>query len=246
VASAEAQVSRQQLRLIEARNQRDLASARLARLAGEDVARPIEAAEALGAVPAPVAALAPLVDEALASRDERRALALRLDAAGEQGVAAALALRPTVAVAAGIDLARPNPRLFPRAARWEESWDASITLTWPLWDGGRRDAGVERAARLAEGARARLAEFDSLLALEIQGHRLALDSGRAAVGAADDAIVAAAEARRVLAERYAAGVALQVEVLDAEVALIEAELERTQALAVVRLAEAELERARGR
>jgi outer membrane protein TolC len=50
----------------------------------------------------------------------------------------------------------------------------------------------------------------------------------------------------VLAERYRAGVATSAEVLDAEVAALEAELERTRALANVRLAEAALERAVGR
>jgi outer membrane protein TolC len=246
VALARAQASRQALRSVEARAGRDLASAGLARLVGEDLARPIEAAEPLGATAAPAAPLAPLVEEALTARDERRALELRLDAAVAERAAAALTLRPTVAVVAGVDLARPNPRLFPRADRWEDSWDAGVNLTWPLWDGGRRDADVERASQRAEAVRARLAEFDSLVALEIQGHRLAIDTGRAAVAAAEDITEAITEARRVVGERYAAGVALQVEVLDADVALVEAELERTQALAALRLAEAELERARGR
>ncbi len=61
-----------------------------------------------------------------------------------------------------------------------------------------------------------------------------------------DAVRAAAEARRVVAERYQAGVATQTEVLDADVALLQAELDRTRALAGVRLAEARLARALGR
>lgn len=155
-------------------------------------------------------------------------------------------MRPTVAIAGGVDVARPNPRIFPRAARWDESWDASVNVSWPLWDGGRRAADVARAVQRAEAARARLAESDSLVALEIRSHLLALDSGRAAAAAAEDVIVAAAEARRVVTERYTAGVAVQVEVIDAEFALLQAELDRTRALAGVRLSEAELERARGR
>ncbi|MCY4121978.1 MAG: TolC family protein, partial [Acidobacteria bacterium] len=142
--------------------------------------------------------------------------------------------------------ARPNPRIFPRADRWEESWDASLHVSWPLWDGGRRAADVERAAHRADAARRQLAEFDSLVALEIREHLLALDSGRAAVAAASDAIAAASEAQRVVTARYEAGVAIQAEVLDAELALLQAELDRTRALTDIRLAEAELERARGR
>lgn len=246
VASAEAQVSRQRMLLIEARNQRDLAGARLARLVGADIEQPVEAAATLVAPGAPPSPLAQLVDQARDGRAERRAIEFRIDAADERVVAASRSLRPTVVVAGGVDLARPNPRIFPRADRWEESWDASLNVNWPLWDGGRRAADVERAAHRADAAREQLAEFDSLVALEIREHLLALDSGRAAVAAASDAIAAAGEAHRVVTARYEAGVAIQAEVLDAELALLQAELDRTRALAGIRLSEAELERARGR
>jgi outer membrane protein TolC len=130
--------------------------------------------------------------------------------------------------------------------RWEESWDAGVTVNWSLWDGGRSAADVAQASHLAEAGRQRLQEFDSLLALEVRQRTLDIDSGRAAVAAADEGVRAATEAHRVVTERYRAGVITQTEVLDAEVALLQAELDRTRALAGVRLAEARLERAVGR
>ena len=246
VASADAQVSRQRMLLIEAGNQRALAAARLARLVGADLERRMAADASLEEPGVPPSSLTLLMDEARNARGERRAIRFRIDAADEQRVAAALSMRPTVAIAGGIDMARPNPRIFPRADRWDDSWDASVNVNWPLWDGGRHAADVERATLRTQAERERLAEFDSLVALEIRSHLLTLDSGRAAAAAAADAIAAAIEARRVVTERYAAGVAIQTEVLDAELALLQAELDRTRALAGVRLAEAELERARGR
>jgi outer membrane protein TolC len=54
------------------------------------------------------------------------------------------------------------------------------------------------------------------------------------------------EARRVVGDRFTAGVATSTEVLDAQTDLIQAELSLTRALANVRLAEARLERAIGR
>ena len=75
---------------------------------------------------------------------------------------------------------------------------------------------------------------------------LELDSSREAVSAADEEIRAAAEAERVVGERYRAGVATTTDVLDAQVARLQAELDRTRAVANVRLAEARLERAVGR
>jgi outer membrane protein TolC len=57
---------------------------------------------------------------------------------------------------------------------------------------------------------------------------------------------AAAEARRVVGERYTVGVITQTEVIDADLALLQAELDRTRAMAGVRLAESQLARALGR
>jgi outer membrane protein TolC len=246
VASAEAQVSRQQMLLIEARNQRNVSSAQLARLVGVDLLQRIDADAKFDDIGAPPGELAVLVDAALATRGERRAIEFRIDAAEEQRIAVSLSMRPRVAVAAGVDLARPNPRIFPRTDHWEDSWDAGVNVTWPLWDGGRRAAGVERATQRTRATRERLAEFDSLVALEIRSHLLSLDSGRAVAAAAADVVAAADEARRMVTERYAAGVSIQVEVLDAEQALLQAELDRMRALVGIQVSEAELERALGR
>jgi outer membrane protein TolC len=104
---------------------------------------------------------------------------------------------------------------------------------------------VAQAGSVVTAARQRLQEFDSAVALEVRQRQLEIDSGRAAIAAAGDAVRAAGEARRVVAERYQAGVATQTEVLDADFALVQAELDRTRAQAGVRLAEARLARALG-
>jgi outer membrane protein TolC len=246
IASAEAQESRARMLLIEARNQRDVSSADLARLVGADLDQPIEPASSLEADAAAEAQLASLLADARASRAERVALERRIDAAEQQRSAAASGRFPTIAVAAGVDYARPNPRIFPRADAWDDSWDVGINLSWAFWDAGRTSADVAQASSLAEAARRRLAEFDSVLAVEVRQRLLEIASGRAAVAAAADAVRAATEARRVVNERYQAGVATQTEVLDADLLLLQAELDRTRAQANVRLAEARLGRAVGR
>jgi outer membrane protein TolC len=245
IASADAQVSRARMLLIEARNQRDVAAADLTRLTWADPGQSIEPVARLDAAPAPPP-VETLVDEGRAARSERRALERRIEGLDLQRAAAAAGRRPTVTVAAGFDYARPNPRIFPRAERWDDSWDAGVQVSWSLWDGGRTAAEVDQAARLGTAARERLAEFDSVLALEVRQRALEIESGRAAAAAAEDGVRAATEARRVVTERYRAGVITQTDVLEAEVALLQAELDRTRALAAIRLAEARLARAVGR
>jgi outer membrane protein TolC len=151
-----------------------------------------------------------------------------------------------VAVTAGYDYARPNPMIFPRTDAWNHTWGLGVSVNWSAWDAGRTAAQAAEAASLATAVRERLAEFDSLLALEIRQRTLDLDSARAQVAAADTGVRSAAEARRVVQERFAAGVTTTTELLDAQVALLQAELDRTRALAATRLASARLDRALGR
>lgn len=246
VASAEALESRQRMLLIETRNQGEQSSAELARLIGEDVLQRIEPAADLtieGIVTSPFEGL---VADARLTRGERQAIEHRIAAAGEQVVAAESGRRPAIAITGGFEYARPNPNIFPRTDRWDESWHAGFGATWSLWDGGRSKAEAAQARTLVDAARQRLAEFDSVVALDLRQRLLDIDSGRAALAAADDAVKAAAEARRVVAERYQAGVAIQTEILDADVGLLQAELDRTRAIAGVRLAEARLTRALGK
>jgi outer membrane protein TolC len=246
VASAEAQESRQRMLLIETRNQADQSSAELARLIGEDVLQPIAPAAELALGPMEGLSVQDLAAAARSARDERRALLQRIDAAEQLVAAAEGSSRPAIAITGGVDYARPNPHIFPRADRWDSSWDAGVSATWALWDGGRADAEAAQARTVVDAARQRLAEFDSVVALEVRQRLLDIDSGRAALAASDDAVRAATEARRVIAERYRAGVAIQTDVLDADVVLLQAELDRTRAIATVRFAEARLARAVGK
>ena len=246
VASAEAQQARQLMLLVEARNQRDVAMAELARLAGFDPSQAIEPVAELERQGAVTPSFEALTRDGLTARPERKALELRVTAADLQRAAAAAGTRPVIALGGGYDYARPNLRIFPRADRWDDSWDAGVSVTWSLWDGGRVAADVAQAVGAATAVRERLREFDSVLAVEVRQRALEIASGAAAVAAADEAVRAATEARRVVGERYRAGVIAQGDVLDAELMLLQSQLDRTRALASVRLAEARLDRAVGR
>jgi outer membrane protein len=246
VATAEAQAARQRMLLVEAQNLRDVAIEDLARLVGATPGQAVEPQASLEDAAPAVAARDVLAAEARQQRAERRMLEQRIAVAGANRTAAAAARKPQIAVAGGVDYARPNPRIFPRADVWDEFWDAGISVSVPLWDGGRAAADVAQATHQGEAARQRLLEFDRGLSVEVTQRSLEIASGQAAVAAADEAIRAAAEARRVVGERFRAGVIAQSEVLDADLVLVQVQLDRTRALAGVRLAEARLDRAIGR
>jgi OMF family outer membrane factor len=245
VLTAQAQEARQRMLSIQSRVAREMAEADLARLVGLDPGARLTPAATLEP-PALDARVEALVAEARQQRPERQALGARVAAAELRLRAAGAGRRPTVAVAGGVDYARPNPRIFPRLADWRESWDAGVNVSWPIFDGGKAKSEAAEAEAAVRVVQARLAEFDSIVALEIRQRASELESSRAALEAADVAVQASTEARRVVGERFAAGVAVSTDVVDAQVAILQAQLDRTQAIASARLAEARLNRALGR
>jgi outer membrane protein TolC len=239
--SAQAHRSRQRLLAIEAGAQRRKAEADLRRLIGGPEQPIVPAVPPAGSpIDMPTLEGAPLV------RPEREALAYRLEAAQDREAAAAAGGKPQLVVVSGYDFARPNPRIFPRVERWEPSWDASVNVSWTLWDGGRRSAERAEVAAASRAVEARLSEFDRQATFELQSRTLEAESARAGLDTSAEGLRAAQEARRVLDERYRAGVATSTEVVDAEIAVLQAELDRTRALAALRVAEAGLVRAAGK
>ena len=179
------------------------------------------------------------------SRAERGAFTARQSAFRSAAEAAMAASHPQVAALAAVEPARPNNRFVPRQNAWHTSWDLGVTVSWSLWDGGRAKADRAVAEAQARAFDHRLAEFDGRVSVDVQQRLQEVESGNAAIAAAGEAVAASAEAHRVLRERYTAGVATSTDVLEAQVALLEAELERTRLLASLRVSEARLRRAVG-
>ena len=248
--SAQAQRARQNVQLIQARSAAAFAELDLAHLVGGAAGQPIVVATAVEQAPPGAADLASqpvetLIARAKAGRTERASLVSQQTSLRAIGDLAAAGSRPQVAGIAAVEPARPNSRFVPRTDAWQTSWDLGVNVNWPLWDGGRARADRAAAVAQSDAVSHRLDEFDTQVALEIRQRVLDLESNRAALQAAGEYVAAATEARRVAGERFTAGVATSTDVLDAQVALLEAELERIQIAASLRLGEARLLRSVG-
>ena len=256
VLTFEAQRSSEELQLIEATNLFESSLIELRRLIGVDPTTPIEMSDRLD-TPSGVtgpgtvtskndAETAMLVSEALKQRPELRALAFRFEGAQARQDAVATGRKPTVALGGGYDFAKPNPKIFPREDIWQPSWDISVNMSWTFFDSGRTKAEVAEASAAVRALDARQQELGAVVSADVRQRLLDLRSSQAAVRASEAGVRAAAEARRVLADRLAVGVATTTDVLVAQEQLLDAELARTRALASVRLSEARLQRALGR
>jgi outer membrane protein len=204
-----------------------------------------QSADECPVAPVPLPALDSLVTTALESRPERAALAARIAAAKarvryEQG-----ARWPQVAAAAGYDYANPNRRITPVREEWTETWDASVNLSFPLFDSGRISAAIARAQAQVEALCQQMADLDRQIRLEVTSRVIEWRTAQTAVTVSQRAVESARENERVTRDRYREGLVSSSDLLDAEVRSLRAALDRTDAQARLCLARANLDRAAG-
>jgi len=253
VLTIEAQQAHQRMLSIEAETIFETTTAEFKRLVGLDQGAPVDLVPSgsVGIAVGPPDPLDPAIlangaVEARANRPERKSLAFRIVAAEERVASASAGSLPVLTAAGGYDVSRPNLKIFPIQDKWTPSWDIGVNVRWSLFDGGRVRAETAEAAANRRVAEARLRDFDAGVEVEVRQRTAELTSAVAAIDAAGVGVKAAAEARRVIAERFSAGVATNMDVLDAQTALLQAELDLTRARASAQLANARLQRALGR
>jgi len=245
VQSAEAQRARQRVRLLQAQNDEALAELVLARLIGVPAGTTIRTATPVDqplpkAIELETLNADELIARATGQRADHAGLAAQSEGLRQSAKATIANLNPYAIGLAAVEPGRPNARFVPPIDAWHTSWTIDLKLVWPFYDGGRAKAQAAAFTAQAHGVDAQRDDLDSAIGLEIRQRLLDLRFGRAQIDASCEGVAAAAEARRVVGERFAAGVALSSEVLDAQVALLEAQLERSRLYAALRLTEAQL------
>ena len=245
VLAVQVERDRAELSKLQAQNASQVVHANLARLLDVADTR-IEPAEPLEREAAFREELPALVATALAARPERAALVSRLTAAEARIRAERAARLPQLLASAGYDYANPNRKILPPEAVWNDTWDVSVNLSLNVFDAGKTSANVARATARTNALRFQLEDLDRRIRLQVTQRYVELRTADAAADLADRNLEAARENRRVAAERYREGVIASAELLDAEVALLRAGLDRIETLAEARLAVASLARAVGR
>jgi len=180
---------------------------------------------------------------ALENRPELRAA----DAQGRiaaDGLAVAKAGRlPTVALTATYDFAGDKLKLENDA--WEKTYNGYLVMSLPIFDGFRTKSQIARSRsgiRQAEIARAGLEDG---IELEVRSSMLGLEAAAEALRSQEKNVEVAGEGLKIANDRYLQGLATNLDVMDAQLALTRARNYRLQALHDLNLATASLKRAMG-
>lgn len=227
--------------LLQAQTQRATAAYALGRLVGRD--GPVQGRAPDDGAPRPLALTHQQILDLLADESPTiRAAESSMLAAGAGVAAARTQYLPTLRASSGYDWFNQDPTL----ANGGTSWSLRLSLSYPIFDGFRREESMERVRvqervaemRLADARRGVRADAERLLGqLQLAADRIEL---------AEAAVTVAEEDLRVQQERYDLGAAIILDLLASQTNLAEAQRNLVSARFDYRLARAELEALAGR
>lgn len=254
---------------IQARNDRDLAHLELKRLLNLPVEQPLALTTAIDPQAAQTFVASYMDTTATGERPALRAAELTARSRRLAITAARAELMPTVTFffQTGFQAFPPPGFGFPatrgslnaascpvgsqagRACQnggWFEDRNMGIQFSWPVFDGLRAKSALELAR-----AQTRIAELElrierERVAVEVARARAELQRARAVFDARRETATEANEAFRLASLRFSRGLSTQLEVSDAQLALLTAESSEARATIDLFLATAELARALGR
>jgi outer membrane protein len=126
------------------------------------------------------------------------------------------------------------------------NWDAGVSLTWNIFQGGLTSAQSREASANLEAARAQADVLRQQVRVDLEQARLAVRAARGSLAAATTALENAREQLRLAERRYETGVGNAVELGDSQLAVANAAAQRVQADFNLSTSRAQLLRALGR
>ena len=129
---------------------------------------------------------------------------------------------------------------------WTQSWNAGLNLNIPLFDGNFTAARVRQAEADLESARLATRRLEDSTASELKQLILSLAEAKERIEAQKDAVSQADEYHKIAQVGFKSGTMTNLEVIDADLSLMNARIGYLQALFDREVIEAGIERLRGK
>ena len=240
------QLSNARLGQIDAANDMQVAEMSLNLALGRPVNTPVEiASQPRGIVDTAVGTSAGLLASALTRRPDIAAMQTRIDASRAGVTAANAGWWPQLSLAANYYYSNPNQRFLPAMKQWNDSWDVGVQLQWDVWNWGTTKAQAEQAEAGLEANQAVFDQMKQNVALEVERTSLAAARAAQKVEVAKLGVAQAEENSRIMGDKFRSGLATSSELLDANVALLQARTNLTGSLAEQEITAVRLQKALG-
>ncbi|HEX6135456.1 MAG TPA: TolC family protein [Longimicrobiales bacterium] len=247
---AEVEVENLRPQLVQARNARELAALNLKRLVNLPIDAPLALTTTLTtadpALPPPAEVQLPPLAEAEPRLQQRAAVQAaeeQIAIRREQVQIARGAFLPSVNLQANLARQAFPSGFFP--SDWQDDWTVGFVVQWPLFQGLRRGAEMDAAQAQQRQAELQADQLREAVRLEYERALGELEQARAQIAAASRNVVQATRVYELTELRYQEGLATQLDVSDARLALQQARMNEANAYHDFYLALARAERALG-
>lgn len=187
-----------------------------------------------------------LLTEALQSREEIKSLEYKIKA-GEKNIDAAQAgWFPSIFLFGDYYYSRPNQRIMPLEDTFEDTWAVGVGLNWNIFDWGETSAKTTQAEQQLIQAETTYQIIKENIELEVYKDYLTALSEFEKVNVSKKSVEQAEENYRITKDKYNQQLATSTDLIDAEVALLNAKTNLTNALVDLELAKTKLEKSVGR
>ena len=242
----EVQIHQAELKLIEAKNGKDLARANFNKEIGlkldEEIVLKAESEQLLEKS----YNLSDIVKEAIQNRNEIKSVNQNIRA-GEEAVNIVSAdWFPQINLFGNFYYNRPNQRIMPLEDKFNESWDVGVAMQWQIWDWGGTSSKLKQAEEQLNQAETSLQILKENIQMEVYSKYLNLKKEIEKVKAAQKGVKSAEENLRVTKNKYESQLATSSDLIDAEVYLLQAKTDLETAKADQNLAHSELMKSLGR
>jgi outer membrane protein len=186
-----------------------------------------------------------LLSYAVTNRPEVRSLEARVKANQAAVSAAQGNWWPQIYLSGNYYYSRPNARYLPTRDEFLDSWDIGVVLQFDLWNWGSTGYKVDEAEANSRQANMLFNQMKDNVRLDVTRNELLMRRSREKLDVARLGITQAEENFRTTNDKYKTGLATSSDLLDADVALLQAHIALTGAQVELELTRAQLMRALG-
>ena len=233
------------VRQIDAKNNVQLSKYALNNTLGLPLTTEIELVSTIEVKEREWAAVDQLVKNAFEKRPDMLAMNARVKASEAGLTSARGGWWPQVYLVGNYNYLRPNPRIFPAEDKFKDTWDVSLSVSFDIWNWNQTGNQTAQAQAQLSQAEEGLSMLQDGVTLEVTQNYLAVNQAKERKAVAEQGVAQAEENYRVMNEKYKKGLTPNSELLDAEVALLQAKLNLTQSLVDYELSMARLSKAIG-
>jgi outer membrane protein TolC len=183
-----------------------------------------------------------LLETAYKQRPELLALTFRKEASQKVISMAKSGWLPQISFSANYQYNRPNQRLMPAQDKFYGTWDIGFTISYDIWNWMTTKYQTQQAEESYRQAEISYQQLKDAINMEVSQNYFAFIKAKEKINVAKQSVQQAEENYRVTNEKFKNGVVSSSELLDAEVALLNAKVAYNNSILEYEIAKIKLEK----